>query len=50
MTEIAAQGRRRGRERHGSGADRSRLPAQRPFSQPRLRYRPTEVVSVDELE
>ena len=50
MTDIAAHGRRRGRERHGSGADRSRLPAQRPFSQPRLRYRPTEVVSADELE
>jgi trimethylamine--corrinoid protein Co-methyltransferase len=50
VTESGAQGRRRGRERHGSGADRSRLPAQRPFSQPRLRYRPTEVVSADELE
>ena len=50
MTEIAAPGRRRGRERHGSGADRSRLPMQRAFAQPRLRYRPTEVVSADELE
>lgn len=50
MTESVAQGRRRGRERHGPGADRSRLPAQRPFSQPRLPYRPTEVVSADELE
>ena len=50
MTESAAHGRRRGRAGHGSGADRTRLPAQRPFSQPRLRYRPTEVVSADELE
>ena len=29
---------------------RSRLPEQRPFAQPRLRYRPTEVLSADELE
>jgi len=40
-------GRRRGRR---SGSERSRLPTQRPFAQPRLRYRPTEVVSADELE
>jgi trimethylamine--corrinoid protein Co-methyltransferase len=50
LTDVAAQGRRRGRDRHGAGADRSRLPAQRPFAQPRLRYQPTEVVSADELE
>ena len=28
----------------------SRLPVQRPFAQPRMIYRPTEVVSADELE
>jgi trimethylamine--corrinoid protein Co-methyltransferase len=42
-----------GRRRQG-GRDRSergpRLPEQRPFSQPRLRYGPTEAVSVDQLE
>lgn len=41
------------RRRKGGRADqsgRSRLPEQRPFSQPRLRYAPTEVVSADELE
>ena len=26
------------------------LPQQRPWAQPRMRYRPTEVVSADELE
>ncbi|MGH9271984.1 MAG: trimethylamine methyltransferase family protein, partial [Ilumatobacteraceae bacterium] len=40
-------GRRRGRR---AGGERSLLPGQRPFAQPRLRYRPTEVVSEDELE
>jgi trimethylamine--corrinoid protein Co-methyltransferase len=38
--------RRRSRHR----GERSRLPEQRPFAQPRLRYAPTEVVSADELE
>jgi trimethylamine--corrinoid protein Co-methyltransferase len=28
----------------------SRLPVQRPFAQPRMIYKPTEVVSADELE
>ena len=37
------QGGRAGHERHA-------LPQQRPFAQPRMRYRPTEVVSADELE
>ncbi|MBA2385617.1 MAG: trimethylamine methyltransferase family protein [Acidimicrobiia bacterium] len=50
MTETGVAGRRRrGRER-GAGADRSRLPDQRPFAQSRMRYQPTEVVSADELE
>ena len=44
---------------HGAGAARRaradgrptlRLPEQRPFRQPRMRFRPTEVVSADELE
>ena len=43
-TEV---GRRRGRR---GGGERPRVPAQRPFAQPRLHYRPTEVVSADELE
>ena len=40
------------RRRHGGreGHERSLLPPQRPWAQPRLRYRPTEVVSADELE
>jgi trimethylamine--corrinoid protein Co-methyltransferase len=44
----ALQTRRRagGRAAH----ERSRLPQQRPWSQPRLRYQPTEVISADELE
>ena len=35
-----------GREGHA----RSALPQQRPWSQPRMRYRPTEAISADELE
>jgi trimethylamine--corrinoid protein Co-methyltransferase len=46
--QPVAAGRRRGRSRV-EGA-RSRLPEQRPFAQPRMIYRPTEVVSADELE
>jgi trimethylamine--corrinoid protein Co-methyltransferase len=47
MTETEVAGRRRGRARTTG----DRLPEQRPFApQPRLRYRPTEVVSADELE
>jgi trimethylamine---corrinoid protein Co-methyltransferase len=40
------------RRRHGgrSGHERNSLPPQRPWAQPQLRYRPTEVVSADELE
>ncbi len=48
-THIETSGgkaRRRGR----STAERSRLPHQRPYAQPRMRYKPTEVVSADELE
>ena len=39
------------RQRKGrSTAERSRLPVQREFRQPRLPYAPTNVVSADELE
>jgi trimethylamine---corrinoid protein Co-methyltransferase len=33
-----------------AGHERSRLPQQRPWAQPRLRYGPTAVLSVDEIE
>src|SRR4029079_13810861 len=50
MDTAAGEGLRRrrsgGREAHA----RSALPQQRPWAQPRMRYRPTEVVSADELE
>src|SRR6185295_9263321 len=50
MDTVAGEGLRRrrsgGREAHA----RSTLPEQRPWAQPRMRYRPTEVVSADELE
>ncbi|MBA2275712.1 MAG: trimethylamine methyltransferase family protein, partial [Chloroflexi bacterium] len=40
------------RRRSGGRAtgERSRLPPQRPWAQPRMRYQPTEAVSADELE
>jgi trimethylamine---corrinoid protein Co-methyltransferase len=41
---------RRGKRAENRAEGRSKLPPQRPFSQPRLRYAPTEVVSADELE
>src|SRR5262249_29716745 len=47
-TEVGS-GRRRGRSR-GLAGERSHLPEQRPFAQPRMRYAPTQVVSADELE
>ncbi len=52
MTDLETAveaGPRRRRGGHGSG-ERSRLPQQRPWAQPRMRYRPTEVLSADELE
>ena len=50
MTELeeTTKARRGGRGR--TAGHRSRLPEQRPFRQPRMRFRPTEVVSADELE
>ena len=43
-------GARRRRTGGREGHERNLLPPQRPWAQPRLRYRPTEVVSADELE
>ncbi len=43
-------GARRRRSGGREGHERSLLPPQRPWAQPRMRYRPTEVVSADELE
>ena len=42
--------RRRRTGGHAAAGERSRLPQQRPWGQPRMRYAPTEVVSADELE
>ena len=41
---------RRRRTGGRAGHERHLLPQQRPWAQPRLRYRPTEVISADELE
>ena len=48
--EAGAPERRRRTGGHAAAGERSRLPPQRPWAQPRLRYAPTEVVSADELE
>ena len=45
-SEIAPRRRSGGRSAHV----RSDLPPQRPWAQPRIRYRPTEVLSADEIE
>ncbi len=53
MTNIettAGEPARRRRSGGREGHERNLLPPQRPWAQPRLRYRPTEVVSADELE
>jgi len=47
---AAPAGERRRRSGGRAVGERSRLPQQRPWAQPRLRYKPTEVVSADELE
>ncbi len=44
--EIAPRRRAGGR----AGHERNTLPPQRPWAQPRIRYRPTEVLSADEIE
>jgi trimethylamine--corrinoid protein Co-methyltransferase len=50
MDSAAGQGLQRRRSGGRAGHERSRLPMQRPWAQPRLRYRPTEVLSADEIE
>ena len=45
--DEAAPRRRRGGHQAG---ERSRLPQQRPWAQPRLHYPPSEVLSADQLE
>ncbi|MBA3796857.1 MAG: trimethylamine methyltransferase family protein [Chloroflexi bacterium] len=51
-TDTGADGDAVPRRRRGGRArgERSSLPPQRPWAQPRMRYRPTEAVSTDELE
>ena len=48
MAESVGTQRRRAGGR--AGHERSRLPPQRPWAQPRLRFRPTEILSADEIE
>lgn len=52
MTDIetTAEGGARRRRTGRAAGERSRLPQQRPWAQPRMRYRPTDGVSADELE
>jgi trimethylamine---corrinoid protein Co-methyltransferase len=47
---VAGDGARRRRSGGREGHERSRLPIQRPWAQPRLHYAPTELLSADELE
>lgn len=47
-SESLEPNRRRGRAR--SSGSETRLPDQKPFKQPRMRYAPTKVLSDDELE
>ncbi len=48
ITENPESNRRRGRAR--TAGSEIKLPEQRPFKQPRMRYEPTKVLSDDELE
>ena len=50
MDTPAGEGLRRRRSGGREGHERSRLPQQRPWSQPRLGLAPTELLSADELE
>jgi trimethylamine--corrinoid protein Co-methyltransferase len=50
MDTAAGEGLKRRRSGGRDAHARSSLPPQRPWSQPRMPYRPTEVVSTDELE
>ena len=49
-TETATEGGPRRRRTGRAAGERSRLPQQRPWAQPRMRYPPTDGVSADELE
>ena len=50
MDTAAGEGLRRRRGGGREGHARNALPQQPPWGQPRLRYRPTELLSADELE
>ena len=50
LDTAAGQAIARRRSGGRAGHERSRLPLQRPWAQPRMRYRPVDVVSTDELE
>ena len=50
MDSAAGRGLQRRRSGGRAGHERSLLPPQRPWAQPRLRYGPTEVLSADEIE
>jgi trimethylamine--corrinoid protein Co-methyltransferase len=50
MDTAAGEGLRRRRTGGRAGHERHLLPQQRPWAQPRMRYRPTEAISADEVE
>jgi trimethylamine--corrinoid protein Co-methyltransferase len=50
MDTAAGEGLRRRRTGGRAGHERHLLPQQRPWAQPRMRYRPTEAISADEIE
>src|SRR3954451_23604754 len=50
MDTAAGDGLRRRRSGGRDAHARSTLPQQRPWAQPRMRYRPTEAISADEVE
>ena len=50
MDTVAGEGLRRRRTGGRAGHERHLLPQQRPWAQPRMRYRPTEAISADEIE
>jgi trimethylamine--corrinoid protein Co-methyltransferase len=50
MDSVAGQALQRRRSGGRAGHERSKLPPQRPWAQPRMRYGPTQVLSADEIE
>src|SRR4029077_14433404 len=50
MDTAAGEGLRRRRAGGREGHARNAAPQQRPWSQPRMPYRPTDAISADELE